>query len=299
MAKPNDVAIYFDSSLCTGCKGCQVACKQWNVLPAPLEHNAGEFTGSLQCPADLNGDTRLIQTFSEKESGNKFQPISWAIGRRSCMHCSDAACVTVCSSHALFYEKNGMVNFDSEKCNGCQYCRTACPFDVPRFRPTDHKIDKCTACMDRLEKGGVPACVKTCQPEALQFGPREEMIARARARVEALKAKGFDKAEVYGETEMGGLHVIYVCKFGHEAYGLPTNPQKKMVLDAAKLVRPLGGIAAAATVAGLALSWVCGRKYHRDEMTIEEARKHWTPEQQRKAERELEAALREQEEEEK
>ena len=118
MAKPNDVAIYFDSSLCTGCKGCQVACKQWNELPAPLGHNVTEFSGSLQSPMDLNGDTRLIQTFHEEESGNKFQPINWAIGRRSCMHCTDAACVEVCSSHALFHDKTGIVNFDTEKCNG-------------------------------------------------------------------------------------------------------------------------------------------------------------------------------------
>lgn len=296
MAKPNDVAIYFDSSLCTGCKGCQVACKQWNELPAPLGHNVTEFSGSLQSPMDLNGDTRLIQTFHEEESGNKFQPINWAIGRRSCMHCTDAACVEVCSSHALFHDKNGIVNFDTEKCNGCQYCRTACPFDVPRFRSGDHKIDKCTACMDRLEKGGIPACVKTCQPEALRFGNRDEMIAKAKARVEVLKAKGFSKAEVYGETEMGGLHVIYVCKHGHEAYGLPTNPQKKAVYDSHKLFRPLGGIAAAATVAGLALSWISARKYHRDDLTIDEAKKTWSPEQQVKADAELKAALEEKEE---
>ncbi len=291
MAKPTDYAIYFDSSLCTGCKGCQVACKQWNRLPSPLGHNEGEFTGSLQCPADLDGNTRLIQTFSEKDSGNKFQPINWAIGRRSCMHCTDAACVEACSSGALFHDKNGVVNFNSEACNGCQYCRTACPFDVPRFRPEDHRIDKCTMCMDRLEKGGKPACVKTCQPEALQFGTREAMLARAKARVEALKQRGYEKAEVYGENEMGGLHVILVCKYGHEAYGLPTNPQKKAIHSLSHVIRPVTGVVAAATVAGLALSWVAGRKYHRDEMTIDEAKKNWTPEQRAKADAELKAAL--------
>ncbi len=289
MAKENDVAIYFDSSLCTGCKACQVACKQWNCLPSPLEHNAGEFTGSLQSPADLNGDTRIIQTFNEQESGNKFQPINWSIGRRSCMHCTDAACVDVCSSGALFYEKNGIVNFDTERCNGCQYCRTACPFDVPRFRPTDERVDKCTMCMDRVKEGGIPACVKTCQPEALQFGKREEMIAKAKARVDVLKSKGFDKAEVYGEKEMGGLHVIYVCKHGHEAYGLPTDPQRKAIHTASDYIRPLTGAAAAATVAGLALSWVVNRKYHRDNRTIDELKKTWTPEQQAQADAELKA----------
>ena len=90
MAKSKEVAILFDASHCTGCKGCQVACKQWNGLPAPTGLNSIPFTGSYQSPADLNGDTRLIMTFAEHESGNKFQPLNFAIGRRSCYHCTDA-----------------------------------------------------------------------------------------------------------------------------------------------------------------------------------------------------------------
>ena len=102
MAKSKEVAILFDASHCTGCKGCQVACKQWNGLPAPTGLNSVPFTGSYQSPADLNGDTRLIMTFAEHESGNKFQPLNFAIGRRSCFHCTDAACVEICSSGALY-----------------------------------------------------------------------------------------------------------------------------------------------------------------------------------------------------
>ena len=291
----SEKAILFDSSRCTACRGCQVACKCWNGLPSTLEKNGNPSTGSYQSPMDLNGDTRLLISFHEEAGGDK--GVKWAFGRRSCQHCTDAPCATICPGGALKKdEATGFVSVDESKCIGCRYCSTACPFDVPRFRPGDHKIDKCTACMDRLEKGGIPACVKTCQPEALRFGNRDEMIAKAKARVEVLKAKGFSKAEVYGETEMGGLHVIYVCKHGHEAYGLPTNPQKKAVYDSHKLFRPLGGIAAAATVAGLALSWISARKYHRDDLTIDEAKKTWTPEQQAKADAELKAALEEKEE---
>ena len=96
--KNQEVAMLFDSSHCTGCKGCQVACKQWNMLPSKLGLNENEFTGSLQGPGDLGGDTRLVMTFDEKPSGNKYQPIHWAIGRRSCYHCTDAGCVAICSS---------------------------------------------------------------------------------------------------------------------------------------------------------------------------------------------------------
>ena len=135
--KNQEVAMLFDSSHCTGCKGCQVACKQWNMLPSKLGLNENEFTGSLQGPGDLGGDTRLVMTFDEKPSGNKYQPIHWAIGRRSCYHCTDAGCVAICSSGALQKQENGVVTFDTNKCNGCTYCQSACPFDVPRFRDTD------------------------------------------------------------------------------------------------------------------------------------------------------------------
>lgn len=292
MAKSKEVAILFDASHCTGCKGCQVACKQWNGLPAPTGLNSVPFTGSYQSPADLNGDTRLIMTFAEHESGNKFQPLNFAIGRRSCFHCTDAACVEICSSGALYKTDKGVVAFDTDKCNGCTYCQSACPFDVPRFRPTDKRIDKCTLCLDRLEEGGIPACVKTCQPEALCFGPREEMIEKGLKRVEFLKKKGFEKAELYGVNEMGGLHTLTVCKHGHEAYGLPTNPVKKDVITMGTAMRTVTAVGTAAVVAGLAVSLVAARGYRREEMTIEEAKQHWTPEQREKADREVAALKR-------
>ena len=290
--KNKEVAILFDSSHCTGCKGCQVACKQWNMLPSKMGLNDNEFTGSLQGPGDLGGDTRLVMTFDEKPSDNKLQPIHWAIGRRSCFHCTDAGCVAICSSGALKKNDNGVVSFDTEKCNGCTYCQSACPFDVPRFRDTDGKIDKCTLCLDRLEEGQIPACVKTCQPEALKFGPREEMLEIGRKRVEFLKAKGFDKAELYGEKEMGGLHVLHVLKFGHEAYGLPTDPKPNSMIGVMRSMKPVTAVGTAAVVAGLAVSFLAAMGYRRQEVSIEEAKKSWTPEQRAKADREVAELLK-------
>ena len=286
MANTKEVAMLFDASHCTGCRGCQVACKEWNVRPARLGLNANPFTGSYQGPMDLNGDTRLIMTFDEKPSGNKYHPIDWAIGRRSCYHCTDPGCVQACSSGALQKNENGVVTFDTDKCNGCTFCQAACPFDVPRFRPMDGKIDKCTLCMDRLEQGGKPACVHTCQPEALDFGPREEMLKKAHARVEFLKKKGFAKAEVYGENECGGLHVIQVCALGHEAYGLPTNPEPKKVINAIDVMKPVTAVGAAAVVGALAVSFLANLGYRRKAVTLEEAKASWTPEQRAKAEAE-------------
>ena len=291
MANNKDVAMLVGASHCTGCKGCQVACKQWNMLPSALGLNENKFTGSYQSPADLNGDTRLVMTFDEKESGNKYQPINFAIGRRSCYHCTDAACVEICSSGALYHKENGVVAYDTTKCNGCTYCQSACPFDVPRFRDTDGRIDKCTLCIDRLEEGGIPACVKTCQPEALRFGTREEMIAYGQKRVEFLKKKGFAKAELSGVNQMGCLHVLQVCQFGHEAYGLPTNPKANGMIGLMKTMKTVTGVGTAAVVAGLAASLIAARGYRRDEVTVEEAKKHWTPEQRAKADREVKELL--------
>ncbi len=278
-----EVAMLVDTSKCTGCKGCQVACKQWNSLPSPLGLNEQKFTGSYQSPLDLNGDTRLVMTFSEKPGAKKWRPVEWAFGRRSCYHCEDAACVQVCPTHALSRRDNGVIDFDTEKCIGCQYCQQACPFDVPRYQGPDGKIDKCTMCIDRLENGKKPACVSTCQPEALQFGPRDEMIRKGKERVEWLKKRGYDKAELYGEHEMGGLHILQVCKYGHEAHGLPTNPQPSALVALSQLAAPAAGLALAATVGGLALSYVANAGYRRKRVTIEQAREGWDDRQKARA----------------
>ena len=168
-----------------------------------------------------------------------------------------------------------------EKCIGCHYCEMACPFDVPKYYGPDQKIDKCTMCWDRLENGMLPACVKTCQPGALHFGPREEMIALGKKRVEFLKARGYDKAELYGENECGGLHILQVCKYGAEAQGLKKGVEPSALVSLSKLAQPAAGLAAAATVAGLAVSFVAALGYRRKNRTVEEAKVHWT-EAQRK-----------------
>jgi formate dehydrogenase iron-sulfur subunit len=269
-------AFLFDSSKCTGCKGCQVACKCWNNLPSSIELNAGEFTGSLQNPPDLQPNTRIIMTYNEKNRENEYG-VDWAFGRRSCMHCTNAACVNVCPSGALYHDKEtGLVTYDADKCIGCQYCREACPFDVPRhtgvgLSGNNIKINKCTGCVDRVHHGMKPACVHTCQPKALEFGDRDEMLKKAKARVEVLHKKGYKDARMYGEDEMGGLHTIYVLKYAIDQYELPENPSERGTDTAsADWMKPLTGLAAVATVAGLGVSFLTGVGYHRDKMRYDE-----------------------------
>ncbi len=287
-----EMAMLYDATKCTACKACQVACKQWNVLYSPLGLNEDPFTGSYESPTDLNSSTRLIIKFNEQKSNNKLRPIEWSFGRRSCFHCTDAGCVTVCPTGALSYAENGVVQVKQDKCIGCNFCNMACPFDVPRYWGPEQKIDKCTMCYDRLENGIKPACVKTCQPEALSFGPRDEMIKLAHERVAIMKEKGYDKCEVYGENEMGGLHILQVCKYGHEAAGLPTDPSMSVFAPLAKFSRPAAGFLAALTVVGLGASYLMNLGYKRKKETLAEAKASWTPEQRKTAQKLVDAALK-------
>ncbi len=279
------MAILFDSTRCTACKGCQIACKQWNDLFSPLGFNAYPFPGSYQSPKDVDGETRLIITFNEKETEDPYKPIQWAFGRKACFHCTDAGCVDACPSGALKHEENGAVSFNEKVCIGCELCQPACPFDIPRYHGKLQKIDKCDLCYSRLENGEVPACVKTCQPEALMFGPRDEMIAEGKRRVEFAKSRGFKDAELYGEKEMGGLHVLTVCKYNHEAYGLPTDPSLSAATKFIHTVsKPATAVAAGVTVAGLALSYFMTLGYKKHKLTVEQDKQTWNARQKAFAE---------------
>ena len=265
----SEVAIYYDSSRCTNCKGCQVACKCWNNLPSPTGENENGFTNSYQNPPDLNGDTRLVQEFHEYAAPADWpKPVMWAFTRRSCKHCTEAGCVDVCPTGALSHdEATGFVRVTDSKCIGCHYCSMGCPFDVPRYYgPRGGIINKCTGCIDRVEQGLKPACVTTCQPEALDFGPREEMLAKAHERVETLKARGFKDACVYGESEMGGLHVISVYKYGVAKHADVENPKLSPFANVMHWGKPVTGAVAAIVVAGLAFTFVTGMGYRRDKM---------------------------------
>lgn len=247
----SEQAILFDTSRCTGCHACQVACKCWNNLPSPTGLNEDVFSGSHQNPPDLNGITRLIMTYSESAGGSK--GVQWAFGRRSCQHCTDAPCASVCPSGCLERnEETGMVEVHQEKCVGCQYCSAACPFDVPHYDGVQGAVQKCTGCPDRIEQGMSPACVTTCQPGALRFGDREEMLAQAEVQLARLKERGYENAEIYGANEVGGLHVISVLKYGRAAHGYVENPQVSPVTVVTNAMKPITGVVSGVAVLGFA-----------------------------------------------
>ena len=237
-----------DLSRCTACRGCQVACKQWNELPASKTKN----WGSYQNPEGLEWNTWTLIRFQEyvDQKGT----LKWLFRKDGCMHCTDAACVKVCPSGALYHTDFGSVGVKSELCIGCKECVAACPFDIPRYNSKTDKIYKCDLCPDRLAAGMPPACVLSCPTGALQIGPKDAMIKKAYKRAKEL---GGD-ASVYGDQFVDGTHVIYVLPEKVDVYEkLPENPSVPLSIIVWKdLLKPLSLLAAGGVLAGSFLHYI-------------------------------------------
>ncbi len=214
-------SLLIDTSKCTACRGCQVACKQWNDLDSKKTRNRGTY----QNPPTLSANTWKLVTFHEISVGDNMK---WLFLAKQCFHCTDASCVSVCPTKAAQHHGE-FVLIDEKWCIGCGYCVQACPYDVPHSIPGigRHKgsARKCTFCVDRISNGLEPACKKTCPAGAVYFGEREEMITSGRKKVSALKNNGAPNACLYGENELGGLHVLYVLTERPAAYNLPEAPR--------------------------------------------------------------------------
>ncbi|HOK07179.1 MAG TPA: 4Fe-4S dicluster domain-containing protein [Syntrophales bacterium] len=236
-----------DVSKCTGCRGCQLACKQWNQQPAKQTVNYGSY----QNPPDLQENTWTLIRFQEVAEKDT---VKWLFRKDGCMHCTDAACVKVCPSGALHYTQWGTVGIHHERCIGCKECVAACPFHIPRYDRVTDKVYKCDLCLSRIEANLLPACVKACPTGALTFGDKDKMIAKAYARVKEL---GGD-ANVYGDKFVGGTHVIYVLTEKPRVYeGLPHNPSVPLTVTIWKdLLKPLSLLAAGGVVAGSFLHYI-------------------------------------------
>jgi formate dehydrogenase iron-sulfur subunit len=244
-----------DTTLCIGCKACEVACKEWNNLPAEV----GGLTGhSYDNTGQLGAHTWRHVTFKEKGTRQGEMPpfqSSWLMMSDVCKHCDPAPCLEACPTGALFRTEFDTVVVQQDICNGCGYCVPACPFGVVELSKDDGKAHKCTLCYDRLKGGLEPACAKSCPTDSIQFGVVEELAERAERRVGALHAQGQDKAYVYGAPGRPGatggirkLNAIFVLAERPEHYNLPPAPSRP-----SRNAKPafLSGLA---TVAGLALA---------------------------------------------
>lgn len=238
-----EIAMLHDISKCTACRACMVACKQWKNLPS----DPTPFVGEFQSHSDLSPTTyNLIKMKETYENGQ----IRWDFLKFQCMHCGDPACAKACPEDALTKLDNGVVSFDYDKCVGCGYCATNCPFGVPKIDKTTNKSTKCDLCEDRIANGMVPSCAQTCTADAILYGTREEMTAIAEKRLEALK-KDYPNAQLYGVDQsngVGGTTMMYVLTDRPSTFGLPENPKVPTSLAIWKdVVQPAGKMMLGAT----------------------------------------------------
>ncbi len=242
-------AFLLDLGRCIGCQGCVVACKAGNELP--------EGTAFI--------------TITERTRGT-FPNLLGSFDNHRCYHCQDAACVDVCPTGALFKE-DGLTRLNPSACSGCAYCTRSCPYAIPEM--VDGVATKCDGCDAVVKAGGTPWCVSTCPSDALQYGPRQEIAAEAHARATTLRRK-YPNAQVYGESQAGGLGVLVVLPDEPETLGLPANPEPPVMADLWQdVVQPVGlGLTAFAAVAA-GVGAVIARRNHMQELEeIEDAHAH-------------------------
>jgi formate dehydrogenase iron-sulfur subunit len=226
-----NVGFYTDTTVCIGCKACQVACHQWNDLPSPdgktrplpvLSGNSYDNTGSL---SDTNWrHVKFIEQFSPDP--NRTQA-AWLMMSDVCKHCVNAPCLEVCPTGAILRTEFDTVYINPPACNGCRDCIAACPFGVIHVSQTRHVAQKCTFCYDRLKNGLAPACAQACPTESIRFGPINDLKKKAEARVAQLRGQGVTQAHLYGADDkvLGGLNAFYLLVDQPEVYGLPSNPK--------------------------------------------------------------------------
>ena len=237
----SDTAMLVDVSKCIGCWWCYAACKNYNKLPETIKPD-------LEQPPELSPEV-WTTLYTTNRGG------VWSSRKQACMHCTDASCEQICPTGAISHQGAAVV-IDQEWCIGCGYCVQACPFGVPHKDEHVGTARKCTFCIDRISNGEQPACAEACPTGAIQFGARTDLLTAAKTRVEALKADGYPNANLYGEHESGGLHILYVLTAQPSVYGLPEAPQ---VATSQAAFKWLGGVIAAGVIAILPF-WLLFRR---------------------------------------
>lgn len=241
-----EITMLHDVVRCSACRACMVACKQWHDLPADM---STPFEGQYQSHKDLTSHTlNLIQMQERIDSKGKFH---WDFFKKQCMHCGNPACLNGCPEEAIEKMPSGAVVIDEDKCVGCGYCTTNCPFGIPKVDAERNKSTKCDLCFDRIEQGMQPSCAKTCTADAILFGTREEMLKKAEERL-AMIQDTHPNANIYNPQGVGGVHMLYVLPEKPAVYGLPENPQTPDSINLWKdVVRPVGKLASVGAIAGV------------------------------------------------
>ncbi len=215
---------FTDTSICIGCKACEVACKEWNQLEgnAP-SFLADSFDNTGQLDAQNWRHVRFIDQVPDQPSsaGNG---TAWLLMSDVCKHCKQASCMEVCPTGAIVRTEYDTVFIQQDVCNGCRNCIAACPYSVIGMNQSTGTAHKCTLCYDRLQAGMEPACAKACPTQSIQFGPLSELQQKADVRLAALHGQGITQAQLYGRDDSvyGGLNAFFLLMDKPETYRLPS-----------------------------------------------------------------------------
>ncbi len=277
---PPRMGFFTDTSVCIGCKACEVACKEWNLVPESgmdLLGSSYDNTGALgadtwrhvafveqvrpreSAPVDLG--MPAVGRPGGQEAADADRDVTWLMASDVCKHCTHAACLDVCPTGSLFRTEFGTVVVQEDICNGCGYCVPACPYGVIDIRAGDGRAWKCTLCYDRLRGGLEPACAKACPTDSIQFGPWDELRGRAQQRVDHLRASGVPRARLYGadpDDGVGGDGAFFLLLDEPEVYGLPPDPVVT-TRDLPAMWRA-AGVAAATAAAVMVAAFLGGRR---------------------------------------
>src|SRR5437660_6697876 len=227
--KMSVTAFLTDSTLCIGCKACEVACKEWNgVGEDGLDWSGFSYDNTGSVGASTWRHVKFVEQTPEPGfGGNAPEMNSWAFSSDVCKHCENAGCLEACPTGSIVRTEFETVYVQPDICNGCGYCVVGCPFGVIDRRPTDGRAFKCTFCYDRQKAGLQPACATACPTGSIAFGVLEDLRQRAQERVSELARRGIDDAVIYDprDTSVNGIHALFIVRGNPRAYNLPDQPE--------------------------------------------------------------------------
>src|SRR5690349_8491268 len=263
-SQPRVTAFLTDSTLCIGCKACEVACKEWNGV---AEDGLNWSGFSYDNTGAVGASTWRHVKFAEGEpqpgfGGAAGEVSSWNFSSDVCKHCEQAGCLEACPTGSIVRTEFGGVYVQPDVCNGCSYCVVSCPFGVVQKNKDDGRAFKCTFCYDRQKVGLQPACAKACPTESIKFGTLAEMELVAKERLRELHTRGMDDATIYNpaDTSVGGIHAMFLLRGDPRAYNLPPHPEVPQIHN--KTGWRASAIGGAMLLGGAVLAFAASRGAH-------------------------------------
>jgi len=246
-------AVLIDLTRCIGCRGCQIACKEWNERSVKKTAMDGNFTN----PKELSSECFTHIRYVEQEKDGK--PV-WSFVKNQCLHCKNPACASVCPVTALKKTKEGPVTYDFSRCIGCRYCMLACPFYIPKYEweKAIPWVRKCTFCSDRISAEITPACIKVCPTNTMFYGEYDDVLKEANTRINNNTGKYVNY--IYGKDEVGGTSWMYISGVPFETLGFNMDLPKKELPDLTwAYINKIPTVIGVVLVAG-AISWAITRR---------------------------------------